>query len=344
MVFPAVLLLVGSGAGNRYEDAPASVTVDKKPALLFKGIEEQLIARDIAVFVYDKRGVTPKDATFQDEDVNREIFSKTADAEHLASDALHAFDALRTMPEIDPSRVSVLGHSEGTALAMKIVEERPEVRSLLMLGLWTRNFEQIGYYQGVINLMRLFEVMDADQDGYLTREEVLPFIADSQGQIQAWDDQTFEGRLLPGIRSVFDATGDGRVSEQEWRYVFEQQHKYGELQIHDPSMPWRSLKPRSWAAQYEAEGDYLPRHIQFCAKIHVFHGEIDIQTPFEDALELRDSCQDRGTPLASFHSYPGEGHAFSPRTGLKGWRDTIGPMDPQLQRDIAEAAARDLLN
>src|SRR6185437_1652509 len=62
--FPAVLLLVGSGPVNRYEAVPASVTVDGAPAQLFKGIGDALVAKGIAVFAYDKRGVTPKDNSF----------------------------------------------------------------------------------------------------------------------------------------------------------------------------------------------------------------------------------------------------------------------------------------
>ncbi|MGE3680595.1 MAG: alpha/beta hydrolase family protein [Bdellovibrionales bacterium] len=87
----------------------------------------------------------------------------------------------------------------------------------------------------------------------------------------------------------------------------------------------------------------MQKRTQFCGKSRVFHGEVDVQTPFEDALELRDRCKIRGTPLRSFHPYPELGHAFSPRVGYRGWKDTQGPMDSRVQEDIATAAKIDLL-
>ncbi len=65
-----------------------------------------------------------------------------------------------------------------------------------------------------------------------------------------------------------------------------------------------------------------------------------MQTPFEDALNLKTSCKDKQTPLAEFKSYPGLGHGFSPRVGLRGWKDTTGPMDTKVLQDIAAAATR----
>ncbi len=123
--FPTVLLLVGSGAGNRYGDIPSDMTSNHQPALLFQGIETALVQSGIAVYSYDKRGVIPKDDTFLDNTVTSDY--QTATAKNLASDALNAFDHLKSFPQVDSSRIALLGHSEGTALAMKISEQRPEV-------------------------------------------------------------------------------------------------------------------------------------------------------------------------------------------------------------------------
>ena len=137
---------------------------------------------------------------------------------------------------------------------------------------------------------------------------------------------------------ALDVVNLGKISEQEWSYAFEEKHRELIEKIYG-SGDWKSYEPRDWFKQYFADGSYLPRHIQYCSKIHLFQGEIDVQTPFEDALELRSTCMSKGTPLASFNGIPDVGHGFSPRKGLRNWRDTVGPMEPDVPIKIAEEAA-----
>jgi len=323
---PVVIMFVGSGAGNRYEDVPANVTANHKPSLLFKGIESELASKGFAVFLYDKRGVIPKDVTFL-ENVVTKTYTESATANNLASDAIQVFDLVKSLPEIDPARIAVLGHSEGTILALKVAEARADVKSLLLLGLFTRSFDEISYYQDVTNSMRVIELIDANQDGLISQDEWQIFHQEDQKSFPDWRS------ILP----VVDATHDGLLSIQEWRYVFEQQHKSFMVAINSDTSPWNRSTPKLWFREYNSEGSHLTRFLKFCAKINVFQGEIDVQTPFEDALELRDQCLMQKTPVASFQSYSGLGHAFSPRIGYKNWIDTIGPMDTKVPTDIGNA-------
>ncbi len=331
--YPAVLMLVGSGAGNRYEDVSEYVTADGKVALLLQPIEQALLDRGIAVMAYDKRGVSAVDTSFLTSTVNWTVF-KSATAENLAADAVSAFDVLATQPQIDSTRVSVLGHSEGTILALKLMERRaPAVNGLFMMGLLTRSMRDIFIYQGLQNPLRYFYALDADGDGYLTEAEY---------NTAATADPIL-GYIMGGWKNFkgIDLTGDGRVSLQEHAYALEKNTRDFFALLNDQAKPWPEKSiPREWFQQYVAEGPYLSRQLPYCAKIHLFQGEIDIQTPFEDALELNESCAKSGTPLASFISYPELGHGFSPRVGYKKVRDTIGPIAPKLALDIAEQARK----
>lgn len=112
--FPAVVLITGSGAQNRDED-----TFGFK---VFGVLADHLTRNGIAVFRHDDRGVG--------ESTGRIATSTTAD---FADDALAGLAKLATMPEIDPARVGLIGHSEGAAAAAIAAAKSPAVRFIVML-------------------------------------------------------------------------------------------------------------------------------------------------------------------------------------------------------------------
>ncbi|MEU8634098.1 alpha/beta fold hydrolase [Amycolatopsis sp. NPDC048633] len=127
---PAVLCLPGSGKVDRDSNA-GRVRMD-----LGRPLAATLAGRGIASFRYDRRGVgaTPGDwhaVGFLD---NR------ADAEA----ALHA---LRGHPEIRPSAVGVLGHSEGAVHAMWLAAHARPAAAVFLAG-YARSGEQALRWQG----------------------------------------------------------------------------------------------------------------------------------------------------------------------------------------------------
>lgn len=114
--FPAVVLVHGSGPQDRDESIGPN-----KP---FLDIARGLAAQGIAVLRYEKRTkARPQD--FADGKVT--IDSETTD------DAVVAVAALRMAPGIDPSRVFVLGHSQGAMMAPRIAQRSGGVAGLVLL-------------------------------------------------------------------------------------------------------------------------------------------------------------------------------------------------------------------
>ncbi len=87
--FPAVIVVHGAGYGTR----------ERARELL---IAESLLAKNVAVLTYDKRGCGLSSGDWT-----------TASYEDLAADALAAVDLLRSRAEIQASAVGLYGHSQG---------------------------------------------------------------------------------------------------------------------------------------------------------------------------------------------------------------------------------------
>lgn len=339
--FPAVIMFSGSGAFNRYENIPQILTANNQPLLFFKEIEKSLVNQGIAVFLYDKRGIVPIDNSFFKNNITDKF--KTADAKNLADDALKAFDYLSSLKQIDSTKISVLGHSEGTTLALKVAEQRPSVKSLFMLGMNTRSMKDTVQFQYVTGRLREFNLYNVAQDGVLTKKEYNDFVDKADNYDKKFPNQASSSFLKTNkswddfYKANSQLNVQDKISIQEFNFTNEQFFKKFSNKLQDMPKPWSN-----WLAQYFQEDAYLERQLPFCHKMHVFQGEVDANTLFEDALEIRNSCRANQTPLASFNSYPGLTHGFSPYTGYKGWRSTMGPVDPQVIKNITKEAIKDL--
>jgi pimeloyl-ACP methyl ester carboxylesterase len=102
--FPVAVLVTGSGPQDRDE-----TILDHKP---FAVLADALTQRGVAVLRYDDRGVAGSTGSFQ-----------SATVPDFATDARAAVDYLRTRSDIDPSRIGVIGHSEGGTVAPMLVQD-----------------------------------------------------------------------------------------------------------------------------------------------------------------------------------------------------------------------------
>ena len=126
--FVAVVLVHGSGPNDQDESIGPN-----KP---FKDLAWGLASRGIAVLRYNKR-------TLQ---YAKEIKAQGAGLtvnEETVGDARLAVGLLAKRPEVDSSRVFVLGHSLGATLAPRIAEGDAQVAGLIMLAGTTRPLERV---------------------------------------------------------------------------------------------------------------------------------------------------------------------------------------------------------
>lgn len=113
-VYPAVILISGSGESNRNQEI-----MGHKPFLV---IADFLTKNGIAVLRYDDRGVGKSTG-------NHKI-ATTAD---FSTDALSAVEYLKSRPEIETKKIGLIGHSEGGVIAPIVASKSKDVSFIVLL-------------------------------------------------------------------------------------------------------------------------------------------------------------------------------------------------------------------
>ena len=112
--YPAMLLIAGSGPQNR--DAQFG---DHKPFLV---IADYFTKKGFIVLRYDKRGVGQSRGT-----------SATATTADFAADATTAFQFLKMQPEVDSTKIGLVGHSEGGLIAPMVAAAHKDIAFMVLL-------------------------------------------------------------------------------------------------------------------------------------------------------------------------------------------------------------------
>ncbi|MDQ0188881.1 alpha/beta hydrolase family protein [Alicyclobacillus cycloheptanicus] len=142
-LFPAVVLVHGSGPSNR-DERVGNVAP-------FKDLAEGLSARGIAVIRYDKRTFVYGKQMRTD--------SGLSVREETMEDAIRAANLLRSDPRIDADKIFILGHSMGGMLAPRIDAEGGDFAGIIMMAGSPRKLEEILLDQGEDALHSLNRVL-----------------------------------------------------------------------------------------------------------------------------------------------------------------------------------------
>lgn len=217
----------------------------------------------------------------------------------LLADAKDALQFLRAKTKLPVNQIGILGHSEGGVLALKIAEKERNLRALYLIGTMIRPFAEIVRYQMVDVPLRGF---DATATG-----------------------------ATPASREKF------RAQAEESLAAFLREFTSASPQVGSSA---GDPVPAAWYRDYLAEKDgYFQRLLPFCARINLFHGTEDRQTPVQDAIALHGECTRRGTPLAGNFVYEGLGHGLS--APLSATRDSFGPIASVAQSHLIAKISAD---
>ncbi len=168
--FPAVVLITGSGPQNRDEEI-----FGHRPFLV---LSDYLTRQGIAVLRVDDRGVGGSTGN-----------TLQATTEDFAGDVLAGIEYLKSRKEIDPTRIGLIGHSEGGIIAPIVAVQSPDVAFIVMMAGTGLTGEEIIYLQSdLINraegagnetiatnealTKRIFSIVKQEQNDTVADEEI----------------------------------------------------------------------------------------------------------------------------------------------------------------------------
>ena len=161
--FPGVLLIHGCGANDKNETLGFVHKNGPKPPAPFWQIAQFLSKRGFALLRYDKRGIG---ANFT---IDQNVWGN-ATVNDLIQDSKKALNVLIQQPEVDPKRISIIGHSEGTFIAPRVaIDNSTKVKNIILMGTGAQNLRDLLQYQAVsLPLQYVTQVLDKNHTGMIS--------------------------------------------------------------------------------------------------------------------------------------------------------------------------------
>ena len=348
--FPGILLVHGTGPLDM-NSTLGYIRIDNEtgtkiyPPAPFSQISEYLSDRGFVVLRYDKRGIG-ENMTILDSNVVGNV--TTIDFKH---DAERALNLLIQQPEVDAKRITVLGHSEGTAIAPRVAIDSPDkVKNIVPMATLAQNFSKLMEFQRVsLPLLYAKEVLDHTHDGLLSLQEasknpvfttmvgnltllLTQNITNPANETSTLNNVSIPPSLSQQLNPKYNTNNDVYVDidkELKPRLIENAKSlplvKSGEKCIGNPCPIW-------FKAGYALEPNLdIIENVPSNTSILILQGENDTDTPVEQAFLLQQKLIDINHPDHTLITYPGLGHLFYPSSE---WKTGMGPIEQYVLRDI----------
>jgi uncharacterized protein len=309
--FPGVLLVAGSGVVDMNE----TLSPDSKP---FWQIAQYLSERGFAVLRYDKRGVG---ANSQIIDTN--IWGNLT-FDDLKNDAEIALGILTQQPEVDPTKITLIGHSEGTIITPRIVIDQENktnattIKNIVLMGSAATTIADLAHYQKVgIVLEYMHQVLDKNGTGSISVEEA------SQDPLV--------GRFI--------VANFGNDTNTEFIDIYRQVKPLLEKELEEftkADVNTRCDNPEGCPIWFNSAVNLEPNlsvigNLSKSTSILMLNGENDPLTPVQQSFLLEQRLTEVDHPDHILITYPSLGHTFaiSPQ-----WSTGLGSIEQYVLSDL----------
>ncbi|HET6640859.1 MAG TPA: prolyl oligopeptidase family serine peptidase [Nitrososphaeraceae archaeon] len=317
--FPGVLLIQGAGPGRPMPE-----------------LAPYLSERGFAVLQYDKRGTNGVNNTIIDPNIWGNIT-----VNNLIHDAEKALNVLIQLPEVDPKRASIVGHSEGTVIAPRVaIDNSTNVKNIVLMGTMAQNLEKDILYNQAVNLPFLYatQVLDKNHTGFVSIQQmakdplpfkfIVPIYAALTNNTKAITDSLFE---------KFGATDHVSIQKQIRPELIKSYENVTALNISD--MTALNTKCNNivgcpvWMKSHQM---LIPNlsiigNVSKSIGVMLLNGENDSQTTVQQAFLLQQRLTDVNHPDHTLITYPNLGHNFYPSSQ---WFAGDGPIEPYVLADL----------
>jgi uncharacterized protein len=341
--FPGVLLITGSGAEDMNETT-GYIRIDNAtgskiyPSTPFFQIAEYLSDRGFVTLRYDKRGVGTN-FTILDSNVWGNLTIND-----IEQDANKALAVLTQQPEVDNSKITVLGHSEGTVIAPRVAIDNPsKVKNIVLMGALAQNMSEILEFQAVsLPLLYAKEVLDKNHNGTLSVQE-------------ASEDVTFQFLIGGNISLILtqNLPNGTKLLNPEYN-----PNKDTYININTELRPALIEKAKSFfspsSASTSSESSGKCTNLEGCplyassflalepnlstitnvpsnTSILILNGENDTQAPVYGAFLLQQKLTEINHPDHILITYPDLGHELYPSSQ---WQTSHGPIPQYVLADL----------
>ena len=311
---PIVILVPGSGANGPEEMVPASATSDNRDHSIFNAFSEGLHKGHAGTLSIGKPGVE----FFKTWDKSKWFYNQTLFAnlqwQDLINNLKDAVALAKTLPCVNPKRIVVLAHSEGTQVAIDFAHQNPyEVSDFILVGFAGESLAVTldwQFFRRPIDAWLKPDV-DINRDNFISKVEV-----------EQWPEFQWNWKPQQTIVSLIEI-------EQALRADVSLLKKYKEF----------SLTPL-WKNVFNRPAIYSDA-ARLKQNIYVFTGALDVQTRPEESLNLQTECRRKNKANCWVHIVPGLGHAMSEPKGLRKQKlidATLGPVSPNFLKLLESIA------
>ena len=342
--FPGVLLIAGSGIRDMNESLDY-IRIDNHigskvyPPTPFFQIAEYLSERGFVVLRYDKRGIGENGTILESDAWGNVTFN------NLKQDAEKALAVLAQQPEVDPDRITVLGHSEGTVIAPRVaIDNTTKVRNIVLMGAAAQNVYELGYFQNVdLKVLYAEKVLDRNYDGLLSVSEAEkdPNFGSMVGDVTELPMQhnnttistTSNGSTVQQQQNTKNnTTNDVSISiNNELKPILAQ--GYESISVVTPGEKCTTNLCPIWIQSHRSLEPTLSiiGNVSSDTSILILNGENDTQTPVQGVFLLQQRLTELNHPDHTLITYPNLGHAFYPSSQ---WLTALGPMPEYVLADL----------
>jgi uncharacterized protein len=332
--FPGVLLVHGSGAKDKNGTLGFVKKNGPKPPTPLWQIAKYLTERGFAVLRYDKRGIG---ANFT---INQNVWGNST-INDLVHDAGKAMNVLTTQPEVDPKKISLIGHSEGTVIAPRIAIDNPtKVKNIILMGTVAQNLRDLLCYQ-VVSIPETYarQVLDKNHTGLISIQQIANdpvlshiFVPSSVmlTVLRTNDTKVITNHLLNKFGN--NTTKPGYVD-------IDKQLKPALVNSYENVTAFNKSKCNSLegcSVWYRSHFSLVPTlnsigNVPNSTGVLLLNGENGTDTPVQQAFLLQQRLTEVNHPDHTLITYPNLGHLFYPSSQ---WETQRGPIQQYVLSDL----------
>ena len=331
--FPGVLLIHGSGNTDMNETF-------SKDSKVFWEISEYLSERGIAVLRYDKRGIGEGGTI-----INTSIWGNNT-INDLIEDSKKALNVLMQQPEVDPKRISLVGHSEGTIIAPRVaIDNSTNVKNIVLMALSAQNALDLEYYQDVLAPVEYaHQVVDENHTGLISVQQIAKDLT-LLNSLYKFNSGSYiynflssgkyptpsETEAISGALAREFDTNDSISIDEQYKPALTKRYEN-----HTSNMTSLECNQTECARWFQSYANLIPPlsvigNVSNSTGILMLNGENDSQTPVEQAFLFQQRLTDVKHTDHTLITYPDLGHTFypSPQTST-----SSGPIPQYVLADL----------